>query len=327
MDPSRSLFSRQQIGELTGLDDTTLNYWSREGLLVPSEGGKGRGSHRRFDFVQVNIAAILGQMRRFGLSITVMRSFAELLQKAATIGNEQKLHPGNYVTAASLATKLHRFRAGGSVMLPVHHFEEERPNLHGRAYSDWLAAKRPAANEEEIVGYQIRHEDYDPASAIVAVAESLGPGRETEAQIYGELVYEILVPGYSDAYSWLLGFGPGNTWRIEFGAEGGTFFNHLNSLSAEEFGPGIFLPTSGIIRKIWGLKTPAEHRRERAIQRVREQLASAGLAATVTPNSELDEGFSIDAPDELWGDIEALLGKAGFVVERTSDDGHPEAGA
>ncbi|EPR16161.1 hypothetical protein M527_22220 [Sphingobium indicum IP26] len=314
MDPIRALYTRQQVGNLAGLDDTTLNYWSREGLLVPTEGGSGRGSHRRFDFVQVNIAAILGQLRRFGLNISIMRSFASLLQEAAQLGSAREIHPSNYQTAAHLATKLNLFRTGAAVMIPKHHRSEERPtNLHGEAYSDWLLAKRPAETEDQIIDDILGiRDDYDPIQAIVAVAEKIGPNRETVAKIYGELVFDLLAPGYSDAYSWLLGFGPDESWRIEFGFEGGKFFETIGGPSPEDFGPGIFLPVSGIIRKVWGLKTPSEYMRDREAERLRKTLAKAGIVAVITPNEHPDEGLSVNAPGIEWHLIEAVLNKAGF---------------
>lgn len=76
MDPRRILYTRQQIGELTGIDDQTLNYWSREGVLRSASGGGGKGQHRRFDAKEVHLAAILGQLRRYGGNIEALRAIA-----------------------------------------------------------------------------------------------------------------------------------------------------------------------------------------------------------------------------------------------------------
>lgn len=76
MDPRRLLYTRQQLGEIAGLDDTTLNYWSREGILRPVEGGGGRGQHRRFAYYEVNLAALLGQLRNFGVSAPALKQLA-----------------------------------------------------------------------------------------------------------------------------------------------------------------------------------------------------------------------------------------------------------
>lgn len=322
MQPDRSLYTRQQLGKLAGLDDTTLNYWSREGLLVPTEGGQGRGSHRRFDFVQVNIAAILGQMRRFKLSLTVMRSFAELLQKAAVLGSGRDLHPGNYVSAANLADRLDEFRNGGTINVHAHSHDEPRPEgLKRSEYLDWISARRPAVSEEEIVEELIGHKsDYDTVEAILAFAEATGPGHVLEAQIYAELVYDILAPGYSGAYSWLLGFGPDDSWRIEFGAEA-SFFASSDMGAAEQFGPGFFLPVSGIIRQLWRLKLPGEYMRDQRAERLRDRLAEAGIVATVTVGEGPEENFLVDAPGVEWAVVEAELEKTGYRSMASRKDG------
>jgi len=71
------LFSRLQMKELTGLDDTALNYWSREGVLRPAEGGGGKGQHRRFAYAEINLAAILDQLRQFGVGLPALRRLAD----------------------------------------------------------------------------------------------------------------------------------------------------------------------------------------------------------------------------------------------------------
>jgi hypothetical protein len=60
-------FSRREIATLTGIDDSTLNYWMREGILRPASGGAGRGSHRRFAYPEVTLAAVLNELRGFGI--------------------------------------------------------------------------------------------------------------------------------------------------------------------------------------------------------------------------------------------------------------------
>jgi DNA-binding transcriptional MerR regulator len=79
MRPDKLRFTRQQIAELTGVDDSTLNYWMREGLLRPEEGGGGRGQHRRFTYLEVNLAAVLGELRKFGTNIDSLRDMARYL--------------------------------------------------------------------------------------------------------------------------------------------------------------------------------------------------------------------------------------------------------
>lgn len=317
MDLAQALFTRQQVGELAKLDDTTLNYWSREGLIVPTEGGKGRGSHRRFDFIQVNIAAILGQLRRFGLNIGVMRSFAELLQSGAQIGTACKLHPFNYLIAAKLADRLHDFRNGKPIMISKDRYEEQPLGLSELALTGWLPEKCLATTETEVIEKAlVARAEEDSPDAIIEFAERLGPGRRTEAQIYAELVFDVLAPGFSSDCSWLLGFGPNEMWRVEFGHDGANFFGSSNNNLAEDFGPGIYLPISVIIRKVWGLKSSAQYRREREAERIRKKLAESGITAKVVPDASRDERFIVDAPGIAPNQIEAILGKHGDYWRR-----------
>ncbi len=71
-----SLYSRQQVARLTGLDDSTLNYWMREGVLQAAEGGMGKGQHRRFAYHQINLALLLNQLRGFGVSLPALKRLA-----------------------------------------------------------------------------------------------------------------------------------------------------------------------------------------------------------------------------------------------------------
>ena len=280
---------------------------------MPTEGGQGRGSHRRFDFIQVNIAAILGQMRRFKLSLKVLRSFAELLQKAAVLGAGRDLHPGNYVSAANLADRLSEFRRGLPVEVHAHSVSEPRPeNLKRTEYLEWERARRAAAAEEEIVEELIGFKsDYDTVKEILAFAEAIGPGRVLEAQLYAELVCDILAPGYSGGYSWLLGFGSDDSWKVEFGSEA-NFFGSADLGAVEAFGPGIFLPVSGIIRQLWGLKSPGDYMRDRRADRIQEHLGEAGIQATVTLSDSPEESYTVDAPGVEWALVEAKLDKIGY---------------
>ncbi|CAH0496391.1 MerR family transcriptional regulator [Novosphingobium sp. CECT 9465] len=78
----RDLFTRVQIARMTGIDDSTLNYWMREGLLRAAEGGTGRGSHRRFEYREVSLAALLQQLRGFGIGTPSLAAIARRFHEA-----------------------------------------------------------------------------------------------------------------------------------------------------------------------------------------------------------------------------------------------------
>lgn len=85
--PSHLQFTRQQIAELTGISDDVLAFWLKQQLLVANdETLSGKGRHKRFGFVQIHIAAILNQLRDFGVNISCLRSVSAILQAAVRTG-------------------------------------------------------------------------------------------------------------------------------------------------------------------------------------------------------------------------------------------------
>lgn len=317
--PADQLYTRQQVANLVGVTDDVMAYWLKQGLLVPTTGGEGRGDHRRFDFVQVNIAAIFAQLRDFGSNIAALRSLADTLQASARLGADHRLHPSNYSTAAALADKLHQFRNGEPVLIPAHGDDERPPSgLSWRERADWSQEQRDAANEQEVIGHILsRPADYDSNSSIIDAAESMGPNRLTEAQAYAYLVYQVLCPGYTDTFSWLLSIRPDKPCQIEFGDDA-NFFGAINSGSPEDFGTAIFLPISGIIRKLWGLKPYKEYLRERDEAYIKTKVSEAGVETALSLLIGEDGAFRIEAPAEDMKGIAAALKGTRFEF---SEDG------
>jgi DNA-binding transcriptional MerR regulator len=83
MNPAAILYTKQQIGELTHIPADVLNYWMREGVLRPASGGEGKGSHRRFPYWEVNLAAILREVQQFGAGLASLKALAGLFHRAA----------------------------------------------------------------------------------------------------------------------------------------------------------------------------------------------------------------------------------------------------
>lgn len=313
--PADQLYTRQQVAKLVGVSDDVLAYWLKQGLLVPTSGGDGRGDHRRFDFVQVNIAAVFAQLREFGSNIGALRSLADTLQASAKLGAAHQLHPSNYSTAAWLADRLHQFRAGEPVLIRAHGYDEKPPEgLNWRERSNWSIATRAAESEHEVISDSLSAPDeYDTDGAILAVAESIGPNRRTEAKAYADLVYQVLRPGYSDTFSWLVSIRAEKPCQIEFGDDA-SFFGAIASGSPEDFGTAIFLPISGIIRKLWGLKPYSEHRRERDEAYIKEKVLEAGVETSLSLVNGEDGTFRIEAPAEDLKAIAAALKGTRFEV-------------
>lgn len=313
-----SLFTRQQIGQLAGVDDSSLNYWMREGLLRAVEGGSGKGNHRRFEYVQVNIAVVFGQLRRFGINIAALRSLAELMQSAAQLGASVQLDVSNYTTAAWLANKLNEFRRGKPVMVEPNWMKDNPAGMSRLQVNEWMREKRPATDEQDLLNHLLSRTqpDYDGFEAILAAAELIGPGREEDARIYTDLVADILRPGYSEEVTWLLGLREDGTWDLESGSQG-RFFESLSGRGAGDFGSGVFIPLGALLRKMWALKSPEEIRRERQAEYAEEKLAAAGLIVKVTPAVDDDSPMTVefDAPITIE-QIEEVLSRRAWMTRK-----------
>src|ERR1043166_9025313 len=108
--PVDELFSRQQVQMLTGIPDDVLGFWMKEGLLVPEAGE--RRQHRRFRYVQLNIAVVLNAMRSLGANVGVLRSFSKLIQSGIVIAEASGLDRKQLDHGIDLARMLNRFRRG-----------------------------------------------------------------------------------------------------------------------------------------------------------------------------------------------------------------------
>jgi DNA-binding transcriptional MerR regulator len=115
MDPTKILFTRQQLGELVGADDSTLNFWSREELIRPELGGGGKGQHRRFRFEQVGLAALLLRFKRFGLNIQALREIASMFHEAIEMRRNQPLTDQERDTVITLARDRVRYLRDGYI--------------------------------------------------------------------------------------------------------------------------------------------------------------------------------------------------------------------
>jgi len=84
MEKQAQLFTRGQIQQLAGIPSADLNYLAREGAIVPTEGGTGKGQHRRFSEVEVMISAILYELKaNGGVNIGRLREIGADLRAAA----------------------------------------------------------------------------------------------------------------------------------------------------------------------------------------------------------------------------------------------------
>lgn len=113
-----TLFSRKQLGELAGLDTSTLIYWVREGLVRPSEGGGGKGQHRRFAYSEVNLAAILMDLLRAGAWAASMRGLADKFHEAMDWMVEQGVTRSTAELYGRLIAYRQEFLRHGQIEIP-----------------------------------------------------------------------------------------------------------------------------------------------------------------------------------------------------------------
>jgi hypothetical protein len=311
IDPS-VLYTRLDIAERVGVTDDVLSFWIKRKLLIPEpQEGSGKGVHHRFHYSQVGVAVILKALRdHFGANVATLKSLADTTQAAVGLFRRTKAPPALWGHATRLAERLGQFRRGEPVEVLL---LSEDPD-------DWSHERRAAGSETEIVtdALQIADHDQDP-TAILKLAEALGPGRSSDYEIALAILGVPLDPRYSEEAYWLLSNADGK-WIIRHDADDGT-------RNRSDVGPAMFLPVHSMIRRAWGIPSglTAMDRRER----LKAALKDAGVEATV----EFEKGRF--EPQITWvreGDLEKAKGvwlkfyKPGWMQKRDGDDlsGYPD---
>lgn len=189
MYPSNIQFTRQQMSTVTGLTDDILAYWLKEGVIRSTAGGSGKGSHRKFDFVQVQIAAVLREVRQFGVNITSLREISDILQRGVEICSSVSFHRQSLREAAYLADNLAIFKSGQ----PVRIFDREA-----------VGHFRPAVNEEEVTHDHSTHFDYDDWKEVAAFAHTLHGNDILAVRLYADLTDpdNLVEVGVGAAVNW-----------------------------------------------------------------------------------------------------------------------------
>jgi len=239
--PVDRLYSRSEVAELAQLPEEVIAFWGREAILVHAEGGEGRGSHKKYDFAQVNIAAVLASLRRqFSPKTEVLQSLANRLQAGVRLLNESKLYYMNASYAAALATKLAAFARGEEVEIYDASLTDHLPLREQIG----ISSRRPAADQLEIVAEVCGHLDYDSPSDVLAAARRIGPGQDDKIRMGEVIVGTFLKASDLDNVSWIV--RPVNdTWEMLEISEGGTV-----DLTIRE--AAFYIPVGSIIADTWG---------------------------------------------------------------------------
>ena len=113
-----TLFSRKQLGALAGLDESTLTYWTREGMIRPTAGGGGKGLHRRFAYSEVNLAAVLMDLIRAGASAASLRKLAAKFHHSLDWMTSRGVTGANVALYGHLIACRQEYLSSGLVELP-----------------------------------------------------------------------------------------------------------------------------------------------------------------------------------------------------------------
>ena len=83
-------FTLKQVSEVSGVQPRTLQFWTSNGVIrpEPSTRLKGPGKHRRYPKVEVQIAALLGEVKALGVQVGTLEDIAVYLRETLLTGQE-----------------------------------------------------------------------------------------------------------------------------------------------------------------------------------------------------------------------------------------------
>lgn len=284
-------FTRQQIAERIGASDDVMSFWLKSGLLVPSRGGAGKGRHRKFDIFQVNIAAVLFEMRRFGVNIAVLREMAALLQRGTELALGAECNFLGLYDALTVHSDLQHYRAGREVEVRTQSWDER--------FGTRDAVKKPdrlAMSEQDILdsaAFDI-HNFHDEVSNITAFAARL----KEEDRLPLQLFIDLNQSAYRYVYDGRIGTWGSQEWVVIPLEDGGLRFVFVSGQDAilgkneDRIRSGLFLAPEAIFAHVWGESVqpilihelpPSDvqiaHRKR--LERVRELQAGGHSAAAI----------------------------------------------
>lgn len=240
---AHGLFTRQQIATLTHISDSTLNFWMREGVLRATEGGGGKGQHRRFHHSEVNLAAILERLRRFAISIEAMRQLSA------------RFHAGfDYIEALGLSddelTAAHRMAEWWAMSigddlyaLPAHKTDFVGQPRHETdvGYFSTVVHVSKAEIIAETKRYKFGSEHFNERS--IAVSEKINIDEYREHSDYHSAIAYIPPRRYDREMVGLSCF--------YLGSDGGWRMTHDDSKAKREAEAFIAIPVEGILSELW----------------------------------------------------------------------------
>lgn len=231
-------FSRHQITELTGVPSGVLSFWMKQGVLTAVEGGRGKGSHRRFSAMQVGGIALLKELQAYGVSIQHLRAFGSFLHSGTSRIEACGLQASSIRQAIRVSENLTRFKAGGAVQILDYYPETEAASRR--------SVPRMAKTEQDILDDPSLEYDFDPPEKLAEMARSL-VGEDMQALRFAELLYDEVYGARSGEISVILWRDTDGNWEFSASFDDGGDFGPL----LREQKSGIYLGLGLIVSSLW----------------------------------------------------------------------------
>lgn len=220
-------FTRQEMALLTGIADDVLAFWIKNGLLVASEGGVGKGSHRKFTGYQINIAGVLAELRSNGINIAGLRAFASELQRGTALCEKAECNFPSIAEAMELRRKIDAFKRHEHVIVGGIDNDRKLANSMQEIVEDFF--------------YDPRHR-YDTPQNIAAFADRIRTDDFDSIRLFEAL------NSFDRGEEWLAIRVSENEWKIHTTIQAGRSeaFEQGNHRS------GLYLWVGRIVADIWG---------------------------------------------------------------------------
>jgi len=172
MSVPKLLFTRHDIGLRTGVDDVTLGYWSREGLLKADAGGRGKGQHRHFSRTQLGLAAILAALRSAGVSTSALAGLAKYFHRSEAWMSERRLD----AEQAQILDQLLKSRAecspplGSEQTCPANNSDDWQAIVAAAKADPWIDLLPSHFRLVETISLDNWRQHYDPYSILAYIA-------------------------------------------------------------------------------------------------------------------------------------------------------------
>lgn len=92
---SQEPLSRSGLTTRAGIPNDVMTFWVRRGLVRPIYAPSGMGRHLRFEWYEANIAAVMSQLRQFGVPIDGLLSIAATYRDAIAWASSYDLTPAD----------------------------------------------------------------------------------------------------------------------------------------------------------------------------------------------------------------------------------------